>query len=109
MRILQGDIWWVKWGDLHPFVVVQHDSFNKGLNSVVTCQLTSTTGLAKHKGNVLLVPGEGNLENQSVVNVTQIWTFEKDELDTRIGRLDLDRVREIHAGIRQLLDGYKFE
>ncbi len=109
MRILQGDIYWVTIGDPHPFVVVEHDSFNRGLNSVVTCQLTGSTSLAKHRGNVLLAPGEGNLREHSVVNITEIWTFYKDELGDWIGRLDPDRVREIHEGIRLLMKGYEFE
>lgn len=109
MRILQGDIYWLKVGDNHPFVVVQHDNFTKGLNSVVACQLTGSTSLARHRGNVLLVPGEGNLEDHSVVNITEIWTLYKDELGDWIGRLSPGRVREIHAGIRLLLEGYKFD
>lgn len=116
MKILQGDIYQVDLGDPsgsgpgypHPFVVISHDSFNaSAIDTVVTCQLTGTLRMAKHRGNVLLVPGEGDLREQSVVNVSQVWTFDKDELGRLIGRLDPARMRQIIEGMNLMMTGVK--
>ncbi len=59
---------------------------------------------AEAPGNVLLQPGEANLPKQSVVNVSQIFTVDKRQLEDRIGSLSATRVREILDGIRLVLE-----
>lgn len=111
--IRQGDVFWVNLGApsgsgpgyLHPHVVVQNDLFNASrLRTVVVCALTSNLDLAKAPGNVLLDPGEADLPKRSVVNVTQLFTVDKTELNEKIGSLSPLRVREILAGIDLLLE-----
>ena len=55
-------------------------------------------------GNVLLEPGEANLPKQSVVNVSQIYTVDKSQLDEYIGTLSPARVREIINGIKLVVE-----
>jgi len=87
-------------------VVIQSDDFNRSpIHTVVVCELTSVLRRANDPGNVLLVPGEGNLPEQSVVNVSRIVTLDKEILGDRIGVLDNERVREVIAGIRLVLEG----
>ena len=111
--IRQGEIYWVDLGApsgsgaglLHPHVVIQNDLFNRSrLRSVVVCALTSNLRRAEAPGNVLLDDGEAGLPRQSVVNVTQLFTVDKDDLVERIGTLSPIRVREILAGIDLLLE-----
>jgi mRNA-degrading endonuclease toxin of MazEF toxin-antitoxin module len=73
----QGDIFWIEAdpsrgsipGSPHPHVVVQDDVFNRSrISTVIVCALTSNLNRATEPGNVLLEPGEGNLEKQSVVS-----------------------------------------
>jgi mRNA interferase MazF len=111
--IQQGDIYWVDLGEpmgsepgfRHPHVVVQNDVFNGSrIHTVVVCALTSNLQRAEAPGNVLLKPGEANLPKQSVVNVSQIFTVDKRQLEEKIGSLSTLRVREILDGIRLVLE-----
>lgn len=112
-RIVQGDVFWVDVGDPdgsspgypRPFVVVQNNLFNRsGIRTVVTCALTSNLRRAGDPGNVLLVPGDAGLPEQSVVNVSQVLTVDKRRLGDRIGSLSGERVREVVSAIELLLE-----
>jgi mRNA interferase MazF len=90
MVINQGDVYWVELeepsgsepGYRHPHVVVQNNVFNQSrINTVVVCVLTSNLKRAEAPGNILLEKGEANLSKQSVVNVSQIFTVDKQTLD----------------------------
>lgn len=91
----------------HPHLVVQDDVFNLSrVHSVVVCALTSNLGRMHEPGNVLLEPGEGRLEKQSVVVVSQISAVEKSALGERIGSLSAERVEQVLAGLRFLQASY---
>lgn len=111
--INQGDIYWVDLGEpaasepgyRHPHVVVQNNLFNRSqIKTVVVCALTSNLRRAQAPGNVLLEPGEANLPKQSVVNISQIYTVDKSQLDEYIGSLSSGRVREIVNGVRLVIE-----
>jgi mRNA interferase MazF len=104
MVINQGDVFWVELGEpsgsesgyRHPHVVIQNNVFNQSrINTVVVCVLTSNLKRAKAPGNVLLEQGEANLPKQSVVNVSQIFTIDKRDLEEKIGTLSPKRVQQI--------------
>jgi len=111
--IRQGDIYWIDLDDpegsepgyRHPHVVVQNNVFNSSrIGTVVVCALTSNMKRADAPGNVLLKKGEANLKKDSVVNISQLVTVDKDDLLEKIGALSSARVREIVAGIRLLIE-----
>lgn len=113
MVVNQGDIYWTHLrppigsepGYRHPCVIVQNDLFNRSrIQTVVVCMLTSNLRRAGFPGNVLLGPGEGNLEQRSVVSVTQIVTVDRAQLGDYIGSLSPKRVRQILDGIRSMLE-----
>lgn len=88
-----------------PYLVVQNDVFNRSrINTVVVCGLTSNLRRARDPGNVLLFPGEADLPKQSVVNVSQIVTVDKEQLRERIGTLSRERFQEVLRGIYLLLE-----
>ncbi len=88
-----------------PYLIVQNDAFNRSrINTVVVCSLTSNLRRAGDPGNALLSPGEANLPEQSVVNVSQIVTIDKSQLRERIGTLSGERVQEVLRGINLLLE-----
>lgn len=116
--IRQGEVYWVDFGEpagsepgyRRPAIVVQNDVFNASrISTVVVCPLTSNMRRAEAPGNVLLVPGEGELDQQSVVNVSQVFTVNKRDLIEKIGSLDGERVREIVSGINLLLEPREVE
>lgn len=111
--IRQGDIFWVDLtvpagsapGYSRPHVVIQNDAFNRSrIKTVVVCLLTSNLRRARDVGNVLLAPGEGNLPEQSVVNVSQLSTVDKRELRDKVGSLPQERIHEILHGINLVLE-----
>ncbi|WP_431096600.1 type II toxin-antitoxin system PemK/MazF family toxin [Polaromonas aquatica] len=109
--IKQGDIFWIEAdpsrgsvpGSPHPHVVVQDDVFNRSrISTVIVCALTSNLNRATEPGNVLLEPGEGNLDKRSVVVVSQVSSVYKTRLGEHIGTLSAERVQQILAGMRFL-------
>ena len=113
VEINQGDVFWIDFDDpegsepgyRHPFVIIQNNIFNRSrIRTVVVCALTSKLKRANAPGNILLNPLEGGLPKQSVVNVSQIYTVDKSQLDEKIGALSLRRVREILDNIQLLLE-----
>lgn len=103
--IHRGDLFWVG-PDAdnphpHPHLVIQDDVLNASrVHSVVVCALTSNLSRMHEPGNVLLKPGEGGLEKQSVVVVSQVSAVAKVTLGARIGSLSVERVEEVLAGLR---------
>ena len=88
-----------------PYVIVQNEAFNSSrISTIVVCGLTSNLRRAGDPGNVLLSPGEADLPEQSVVNVSQIVTLDKGQLGARIGALSPERVREVLRGINLVLE-----
>ena len=113
MVIHQGDVYCVELGEpagsdpgyRRPFVVIQNDLINRSrMSTVITCALTTNLKWADAPGNVALNKDEANLPKSSVVNVSQVYTFDKNELRERAGRLSAGRVRQILAGLRLLTD-----
>ena len=76
---------------------------------MVVCSLTSNLKRAKAPGNVLLDPGEANLSKPSVVNISQIFTVDRSQLDEKIGTLSTQRVRQILDGLYLLLEPSHYE
>ena len=71
---------------------------------MVMCALTTNLKRAKSPGNVLLGIGEANLPKQSVVNVSQIFTVEKSQLDEYIGAVSRRRISEILKGVNLVIE-----
>jgi len=108
MEIKQGDIYWIEQeepqgsepGYRRPFVVVQNNLFNQSrIHTVVVCALTTNLQRAKAPGNVLLEPGEGGLSKASVVNVSQIFTVDKNALEEFCGAVSLRKLSQIIQGL----------
>lgn len=113
MVINQGDVFWINLGEpsgsepgyIHPFVVIQNNIFNKSrINTVVVCLVTSNLKRAQSPGNVLLSPNEANLPEQSVVNISQIYTVDKKDLVEKIGTLNSEIIQKIIEGLGLLLE-----
>lgn len=103
MVINQGDLFWVNLDKIRPVVVVQNETFNRRLSTVIVCALTSNLGRARAPGNVRLPRGAGGLSEDSVANVTQIFAIDKGELTNPIGRLGRTYVAGILSGINLVL------
>jgi mRNA interferase MazF len=118
LTIRQGDIFWVDMGEpngsdpgyRHPHVVVQNNVFNiSKINTVVVCALTSNLKRATTPGNVLLRKGEADLPKDSVVNIAQMLTVNKTDLQQKIGSVPAGKTKEIIEGIKLLLEPREVE
>ena len=111
--IAQGDLYWADLdrpigsepGYSRPALVVQSDIFNDSpLKTVVCVMVTTNLRRADAPGNVFLpawqVPG---LPKDSVANVSQVYTLNKDRLRRRIGRLPEPLMDEVFEGLGQVL------
>lgn len=113
-EIRQGDVYWLDFGpssgsataERHPCVVVQSDVFNRSrIATTVVCMITSNMDRAAAPGNVALRKGDARLSRASVVNVSQVVTVDKGDLDERVGRLPGQALRSVLAGLRLLFEG----
>ncbi len=112
-EIRQGEVYWIDFGpsagsspaERHPCVVVQNDMFNQSrIATTVVCAITSNLARAHAPGNVALEKGDANLPRASVVNVSQVSTVDKSDLDERIGKLPRAKVDAICVGLQLLFD-----
>ncbi len=71
---------------------------------MVVCSLTTNLRRAEAPGNVLLEEGEGQLPKRSVVNVSQLYTVDRERLSERVGTLSARRVRDIVEGVKLVLE-----
>lgn len=113
MVIRQGDIYWIELdepdgsepGYRHPHVVVQNNLFNASkIRTVLVCPLTTNLKRAYAPGNVLLEPKESNLPKQSVINVSQLFTVDRSQLEEYVGTLSSRRITELLDGIKLILE-----
>ena len=112
MVINQGDIYWIELdepegsepGFKHPHVIVQNNLFNQSkIKTVMVCPLTTNLKRAIAPGNVLLDQRESNLSKESVVNVSQVFTIDKTQLDEYVGTISSKRMADILKGINLVL------
>lgn len=85
-------------------VIVQGDAFNASrLATVVVVPLTSNLGWADAPGNVVLDAARTGLPRDSVANVSQIVTVDRDVLSERVGRLSDGELELILSGVDVVL------
>ena len=113
MVVQRGEIWWADLaeprgsepGFRHPVLIVQADSFSRSrLRTVVGVIVSSNISLLDAPGNVLLRAKSVGLPRDSVANVTQFVTMDKDYLENRVGRIPPKDLAKVEAGLRLVLD-----
>ena len=112
MVISQGEIWWADLpaptgsgpGFRRPVVVVQGDALNRSRIATVVCvPLTSNLKWALAPGNVHLAARLTGLSKDSVANVSQIVSVDKDLLTAGVGRLPPSKLGLVLSGIDTVL------
>jgi mRNA interferase MazF len=108
----RGDLWWTDLGEprgsgpgkRRPIVIVQSDAYNTTrIRTAVVAVVTSNTRLATMPGNVFVPAGLSGLPRDSVVNITQLATVDRDDLSDHIGVLPAHLLFEVDRGLRRLL------
>jgi len=106
-EIHRGEIWWA---DLHdpgyrrPVLIVQVDAFNASrIQTAIVAVITANLELAKAPGNVLLPAGISGLPRDSVANVSQFLTLDRNFLTEQVGRLPPRLQQAVDEGLRLAL------
>lgn len=85
-------------------LVVQRDAFNRSrIRTVIAVALTSNLRLVDAPGNVLLPAKASGLPKDSVANVSQVVTLDKDDLVDLAGRIRGALLADVDAGLRLVL------
>lgn len=110
--ISQGQVWWAELpapagsgpGFRRPVVVVQGNAFNRSRIATIVCvPLTSNLRSAEAPGNVFLSAKATGLPRDSVANVSQIVTVDRELLTEIAGSVSAAQLQLILAGIDTVL------
>jgi mRNA interferase MazF len=110
--VSQGDVIWAEIpapsgseaGFRRPIIVVQGEGFNRSAIATVVCvPLTSNLRWADAPGNVLLSKKSTGLGKDSVANVSQILTIDREFLGRRVGKISKLELQSVLAGIDVVL------
>lgn len=108
----RGEVWWASLpsptgsgpGFRRPVVVVQSNPFNQSrIATVIVAVVTSNLALADAPGNLRVGKAESGLVKPSVVNVSQLYTLDRELLTQRVRSLPADAVRAIDEGLKLVL------
>lgn len=112
MVVQRGEIWWADLGEprgsepgfKRPLLIVQGDAFNRSrIQTVIGVVLTSNLKLVDAPGNVLVPRRASGLPKDSVANVSQVVTVDRDALTEKLGKLDGELWASIEDGMRLVL------
>ena len=91
-------------GFRRPLLIVQSDAFNRSrIRTVIAVVLTANLRLVDAPGNVLVPAKASGLPRDSVANVSQVGTIEKDFLTELAGRLNGPLLSDVDSGLRLVL------
>jgi mRNA interferase MazF len=108
----RGQVWWADLGEpegsepgfRRPVLVVQSDTFNRSrIQTVIAVVLTANLRLVEAPGNVLVPAKVSGLPKDSVANVSQVVTLDKDFLTEPAGRIKGSLLSDVDSGLRLVL------
>lgn len=112
MVVERGQVWWADLGDpagsepgyRRPVLIVQSDAFNRSrLRTVIAVVLTSNLRLVDAPGNVLISAKASALPRDSVANVSQVITIDREFLGEAAGRIRGQLLADVDNGLRLVL------
>jgi mRNA interferase MazF len=85
-------------------LVVQADAFNNSrISTILVAAITTNILLAEAPGNVRLSRKQSGLPRESVVNVSQVLTLDRQYLTERAGKLSPSIMSSVNAGLKLVL------
>lgn len=87
-----------------PGLVLQNDTANGLLPTVIIAPLTSNLQAARFPSTVLIAQGEAGLTQESVALVFQTRTLDKRRLEKKLGRVTAATLAQINHAIRVSFD-----
>ena len=113
MVVERGQVWWADLGEPagsgpgynRPVLVVQSNAFNRSrIQTVIAVVLSTNTRLIDAPGNVLLPARATGLPKDSVANVSQVITVDRDFLLELAGRVRGQLLSDVENGLRLVLE-----
>ena len=110
--VIRGEIWWADLpvpvgsapGYRRPVLVVQSDRLNRSsLQTVICIGVTSNLARAGARGNVMLSSSATGLPRDSVANVSQVLTLDRQQLTAMAGRVTQALMQAVDDGLRLTL------
>lgn len=113
--IARGDVRWVDLGPegvgdhrparRRPVLVVQAEEYNRSrIATVIVAAMTANLDAAGMPGNVLVPAAASGLPRDSVINVTQLLTLNRYELEEPVaGAVPADVMVRVDEGLRQVM------
>jgi mRNA interferase MazF len=108
----RGQVWTADLGESEgsepgynrPVLIVQSDAFNRSrLRTVIAVILSTNLRLLEAPGNALIPAGTSGLRKDSVANVSQVITVDRDFLIELVGRVRGQSLKDIENGLRLVL------
>ncbi len=108
----RGEIWWADLGEPRgsspgferPVLIIQSDTFNQTqIKTLIAAIITSNLRLADLAGNIQLSIRTSGLEKESVVNLTQLFTIDRQDLLEFISALSERKMEQVDEGLRLIL------
>jgi mRNA interferase MazF len=88
----------------HPVLIVQSDAFNRSrLHTVIAVVLSTNLRLVDAPGNVLIPARASGLKKDSVANVSQLITVDREFLMELSGRVRGQFLEDVESGLRLIL------
>jgi mRNA interferase MazF len=112
LEVRRGEVWWADLkeprgsepGYRRPVLIVQADEFNRSrISTVLAVVLTTNLRLVDAPGNVLVSAKAAGLPRDSVANVSQFVTVDRNYLDEQTGRLPTRLMAAVDAGLKLVL------
>lgn len=112
VAVERGQVWWADLeeprgsepGFRRPLLIVQADAFNRSrIRTVVAVVVTSNLRLLDAPGNVLLPAKTSGLPKDSVANVSQVITLDRDFLVEPVGKIMGRILKDVENGLRLVL------
>ena len=112
MVVERGQIWWADLGEpggsepgfRRPVLIVSSDAFNRSrIRTVIAVVLTANLRLVDAPGNVLVPARASGLPKDSVANVSQLVTLDKEFLTDVAGRIKGRLLSDVESGLRLVL------
>ena len=112
MVVERGQIWSADLGEPEgsepgynrPVLIMQSDAFNRSrLHTVIAVVLTTNLRLVDAPGNVLIPAKASGLKKDSVANVSQVITVDREFLIELAGRVRGHFLEDVENGLRLVL------
>jgi mRNA interferase MazF len=112
VTVERGQVWTADLGEpegsepgySRPVLIVQTDAFNRSrLNTVIAVVLSTNLRLLDAPGNVLIPAKASGLRKDSVANVSQVITVDREFLIELAGRVRGQFIKDVENGLRLVL------